>query len=221
MAEYATSTDIANRALQLCGAALIPSLGANTRNAVQANFLYDKIRVAELRAHVWNFAVNYQVILGAPAATITYNSGETRKAYNLAAGFLRLAAQEPRFAGTATQPVSGGIRFSDLTVERGQLVTAQSTPITIRYVSDITTVTLMDPLFIEALAIHLAKDLVEILTNNSQKKQLLTADYNEAIATARAINLIEAASDEPAEPDWKQDRLLREKAPPPQQRPQR
>jgi hypothetical protein len=215
VAEYATSADIANRALQMLGAKLIVNLTDNSRNAVQVNFLYDKLRVAELRAHVWNFAIMY-ASLGAPVA-VTYQNGQQRNAYTLPAGFQRLANQEPRTAGNATQTVSGGIRFRDFTVEGGRLVTALATPVELRYIGDVTNVALMDALFIEALAAHIAQDLAEVITNAPAKRQLATAAYTEAIARARAINLIEAASDEPSEEDWQQDRLLREKAPKPPQ----
>jgi hypothetical protein len=212
VAEYSTSTDVANRALQLVGAGLISSITANTRNAVQANFLYDKLRVAELRAHVWSFAITYGTMTS--SVLITYFNGATRNALTLPSDFLRLANQDPRVAGNAAQVVSGGARFTDLTIEGGKLVTARTVPVTIRYVKDFTNVLLMDSLFIETLALHMAVDLCEVLTNSLQKKQLLAQEYTEALNLAHKINLIEAASDEPSEMDFKDDRLLREKLPP-------
>lgn len=214
MAVYTTPTDIANRALQACGANLIGTLNDTSRNAVQANFLYDKIRVAQLRAHVWNFAIKYQTLLS-PATIVTYQNGMKRNAFTIPADFHRLAIQTPRTAGNATQVVSAGVRFTDYSVEGPYLVTSLPGPILLRYVGDIVTVSSMDPLFCEAVAFSMAENLMETLTNNFQKKQLVIQEYNEAIAVAKAINLIEAASDEPPEQDFHQDRLLREKLPPP------
>ncbi len=57
MATYTQDVDIANRAIQHCGARRIASLSTTTnKQATELNFCYDKIRVAELRRTVWRFA---------------------------------------------------------------------------------------------------------------------------------------------------------------------
>lgn len=58
MAEYRTDVDIANRALQHCGALRIGASGfsENSKNASETAFCYPKVREAELRRNVWTFA---------------------------------------------------------------------------------------------------------------------------------------------------------------------
>lgn len=59
MPEFNTPTDIGNRALQHCGAELMDAtLGftQNSKAARQINFLYGKLRRAELERNVWTFA---------------------------------------------------------------------------------------------------------------------------------------------------------------------
>lgn len=57
MAEFNNPVDIANRALQHCGAARISSLTEDSKNASEVAFCYDKLRTAELRRNVWRFAI--------------------------------------------------------------------------------------------------------------------------------------------------------------------
>lgn len=49
--------DIANRALQHCGASRIVSFTDDSKNADEVAFCYDKLRIAELRRNVWRFAI--------------------------------------------------------------------------------------------------------------------------------------------------------------------
>ena len=49
--------DIVNRALQRCGVPRIASMTEDSPSATEANFLYDKLRRAELRRNVWRFAI--------------------------------------------------------------------------------------------------------------------------------------------------------------------
>lgn len=57
---FTSPVDIANRALQHCGATRIDvALGfaENSKNASECAFCYDKLRQAELRRNVWRFAI--------------------------------------------------------------------------------------------------------------------------------------------------------------------
>lgn len=56
MAEYRTDVDIANRALQHCGASRIVAFTDDSKNASETQFAYGKVREAELRRNVWTFA---------------------------------------------------------------------------------------------------------------------------------------------------------------------
>ena len=59
---FLTGVDIANRGLQHIGARRIITFQDATRNAVEANAIYDKIRRAELRRSVWTFATRRAVL---------------------------------------------------------------------------------------------------------------------------------------------------------------
>lgn len=54
--------DIVNRGLQLLGALRVVALTDNSKNAAEANFIYDKCRRAELRANLWNFSARRHVL---------------------------------------------------------------------------------------------------------------------------------------------------------------
>lgn len=81
MSGFATSDDIANRALQRVGATRIGALTDNTKNAKEVAFCYDKLRRAELRRNCWRFAIRRTIVRAvgtAPAlwdSTLTYAAG--------------------------------------------------------------------------------------------------------------------------------------------------
>lgn len=60
--------DIANRALQHCGAARIVTFDDDSKNADEVGFCYDKLRIAELRRNVWRFAVKKAALRALVAA---------------------------------------------------------------------------------------------------------------------------------------------------------
>lgn len=57
MANYQTSVDIANRAIQHVGGKRIVTLADDSVNASAVSFCYDKLREAELRRNVWVFSI--------------------------------------------------------------------------------------------------------------------------------------------------------------------
>lgn len=73
MAEFLTDVDIANRALQHCGAELIDAtLGFSeiSKRAEQTEFTYPKVREAELRANVWTFSTRRQILRSIDTTTM-------------------------------------------------------------------------------------------------------------------------------------------------------
>lgn len=59
---FIDSLDVANRALQHCGARKIVDVNEDTNNNNEIAFAYDKVRRAELRRNVWRFAVRKAVL---------------------------------------------------------------------------------------------------------------------------------------------------------------
>lgn len=87
---FSTPVDIANRALQRAGAARISTFSDSSRNANEANFIYDKLRVAELEANIWRFSTRRAPLravttttklltFGTYAAGTTYAAGDVVK----------------------------------------------------------------------------------------------------------------------------------------------
>jgi hypothetical protein len=62
MAEFRTAVDIANRALQRCGASRIVAFTDDSKNASETEFCYGKLREAELRRNVWTFATRRTIL---------------------------------------------------------------------------------------------------------------------------------------------------------------
>src|SRR5580765_3122767 len=70
---FLTPIDISNRALQHVGAARISqTLGfaEDSKNASECGFCYDKLRQAELRRNVWQFAIKHAVLRAIDSTTM-------------------------------------------------------------------------------------------------------------------------------------------------------
>lgn len=67
---FLDSLDIANRALQHCGAEKILSVTEDSKNNKEVSFAYDKVRRAELRRNVWRFAVRKAVLRAIDTTTM-------------------------------------------------------------------------------------------------------------------------------------------------------
>jgi hypothetical protein len=120
-----------------------------------------------------------------------------RNVYKLPAGFLRIAPQDQKRADRSRLSVSAEMRYRDWEIENGFIFTTETTsPFVLRYVADITNVTLMDDLFCEAMAASMGSELCEILTQNRDKLGATRAAYDAAIQLAKDINAVEAGSTE-------------------------
>ena len=76
MAEFRSDVDIANRALQHCGASRLGSRGfsENSKNASETAFCYGKLREAELRRNVWTFACRRTMLRAIDDNTMLLNA---------------------------------------------------------------------------------------------------------------------------------------------------
>lgn len=73
MSGFKVPVDIANRALQHCGATRIKSasgLSENSKNASEINACYDGLRLAELRARDWTFAIAWTIMRAVDSNTM-------------------------------------------------------------------------------------------------------------------------------------------------------
>lgn len=190
-----SSTSIANRALQMVGAAPILALTDNSSEARAANNCYDACRRAELRAHSWNFARKRALL--APSTDV------------------------PAFGYSYSFPLPADCLYVELTNDwdsdwlvegRAILTNSGNSPVSadppsgtvlaLTYIADIEDATLFDPIFCELVSARMAVEMVERLTQSNQKAQAMQAKYKQILDQATATNAFEQLAQDPPEDDW-------------------
>lgn len=179
-----STTSIANRALQMCGAASILNLTDNSREARAANNCYDACRRAELRAHRWNFSIK-RVQLAPSSDTPLFDYGYS---YPLPVDCMYV----PRTNDACL----------DWSIEGRAILSNDGPVLNLRYVADITDPGQFDAAFCEALAARMALEMVEALTQSNQKKQMLADQYKQTLMTAALANALEKAPADPPDDPW-------------------
>lgn len=191
-----SDTGICNLALQKVGAKSITSLGDDTVAARECNRLYAHCRDMELRANPWGFAKKRAQL----AAHSTAPSFGPARAFPLPDDYLRLHRDIYDLAA------SDGLVPNDWSLENHEgvraIVTDEEAPLPIVYIASITDVTLMDPLFKEALAARIALNFTEKLTQSNSKRQLAAQEYKDAISQARKTKAIETKPQQAEEDPW-------------------
>lgn len=185
--------DICNRALQKLGADRIISLTQNSVSARACNLAYEPVRDAELRAHLWNFAVKRRE-LAADVAAPVYGYDY---AYTLPPDCLRLLKND----------YQEDAYDKDWKVEGRKILTNDSAPLRIRYIARITDTTLYDALFMEVLSCKLAMEMCEELTQSNTKRQLAAEEYKAALREARKMNAFESVPAQQDTDTWLTSRI--------------
>lgn len=180
-----SKTEIANRALTKIGSARIMSLLDDSKPASVLNSMFDMVLDAELRRYHWRFAIKRDSI----PALATEPAWGYSYAYQLPADFLALVQVNDFY-------VRGLKQKAPWSVEGGQILADFSAPLKIRYVSRVTNIELLDPLFIEVLACKLAYESAEMLTQSGQKVQRAERDYSFAVSEAVRQDAIQLPPDE-------------------------
>lgn len=181
--------DLCNKALQRVGATTIMSLLDNSPEARACNLVYDSNRRDELRKHVWNFAIKRAVLapdVAAPLFDYTY-------AFTMPSDCIRVL-----------RPPTVDL---DWKIEGRKILTNDGSTLYLRYIADITDPAQWDPSFYNAAALALAVDISERLTQSNGKKNMLMAEYDQAIKIARRMDAYESGPDEPVEDGWLVARL--------------
>lgn len=187
MAATTTKIGICNRALQLAGYPAISSLQENSRGAKAMNRAYDPVLASELRKHFWNFAIRRASL---PASATPPAFGKANY-YPLPGDYLMLA---PNDQALSTQTGGGTLGFPDQhdwQIEGNQIASNETAPIQIRYISNNILESVFDVSFAECLAVSLALNTIEELTNSNAKAQNLNTAYDAAIKMARKRNAFE------------------------------
>lgn len=164
--------------------------------------LWDTVRKAELRRHLWAFALR-RTILPALADVPAWGF---RLQYQLPADYLRMV-QANDFYVTPSMLDYRNQDDSPYAVEGSKLLTNFQAPLKLRYVADITDPGAFDALFVEALAAKLAYEACEGLTQSNEKKKVAGQDYTQALRAASMVGALEKPPQGIADDAWMITRL--------------
>ncbi len=154
-------------------------------------------------------ATDQPIFFMAPVGPNITINGRARNVWWLPNGYLRPAAQDPKVENTPTLGTSAGLRYVDWQFENGYIVSANglpgattATPFTFRFCADVQDVTMMDPMFCEALAARLAFEMCETMTQSNVKLQAAGQAYQKFVKEARLVNRLETGNTEPGEEEF-------------------
>lgn len=178
MPNSTTKTSIMDRALQILGYSEISSPSqTGSRGAKAMNRAYTPVHLAELQKNMWAFSIKRVQI----AASGTPPVHTKRAAYPLPGDYIMLAPED----------YYGDFQLkNDWIIEGGQIISDDTGPLYVRYVSSNVTENMFDALYAEALAAALAIETCEELTNSQSKLDRAMMIYDEQIGFARQRNSI-------------------------------
>lgn len=125
----------------------------------------------------------------------------SRNAFRLPAGFLRVASQNPKATTTALGGPSG-VTYNDWNFENGYLVSAETGPIALRFVANLTDVRRMHATFCEGLAARIALAVADTITQSQGQLQTIAKIYGKWINDAKVQNAIEQGYDTAPDDDY-------------------
>ena len=180
---------IVNNALVKIGANAILTLTEDSEAARAANLIYEQVRDACIRDHVWNFAVNRVELAqnsGAPAFGFAYQ-------YNVPSDCLRVLQME-----------NMDMFYK---IEGGKLLTDEGTA-KILYLARVEDVNLFDAMFVEALSARLAAELSVTLSESNTLYSNMMEMYQRKILDARSMDAQESGGqDEIVADTWLSSRI--------------
>lgn len=198
----ASQVEIANRALTKVGEQRILSLSDDVEAARTVDSLWGVVRDAELRIRVWRFSIDRDAL----AALVTTPSWGFDYEYQLPADCLRLLQVGEYYPGVSLSDYRNADE-SEWKVEGRKILTNQSAPLKIRYVSRVEDTGQWDAAFTEAFACRLAAEVCERLTQSNTKRQIAWDEYKQAISMAVKANAIESAPEPIPDSEWVMARL--------------
>jgi hypothetical protein len=179
-----SSTDICNLALDLLSAGTVQDIETPS-NATEELLQrwYGLTRKKLLREHPWNFAIRRaQLAASSTAPAFGYN-----KQYPVPADFVRLLTiNDSVYTSDVPAP------SSHYKVENNHILTsnlfADASVLNITYVSDFTTVSQMDPLFVDLLAYEIAVGVAYKLAESQANVQRVAEILRQKSALAKAVD---------------------------------
>lgn len=185
MPDTASQTAIVNMALTMLGEGTrISAMDDGSRLARHANAVWDLARDEALEGHPWNFAVGRQSL---PVSADYVPPSQYDFAYELPADCLRwLPPSEDDSDYFAGELESGLVTSGSIEVPRRFIVSNASAPIVIRYIRRVEAIAIWSASFRVAMAAKVAKYLAKPITGQSNMMEAMEAEYEAAIAAARA-----------------------------------
>lgn len=171
-----TTVDIANQAIQLCGAdTVLVTLDDVNKEARLCRNTYDVARRAVLQRHPWKFSI--QRVLWDQNTSIV-PAFEYTAAYPVPDDYIRLVSINDTYNGPWVR-------------EGRYILINGSGQLRVRYVRDEQTVELFDPLFIDALIAELAARIVYPLTQSNDRLEAIVEAAKTALKHAKRADAIE------------------------------
>src|SRR5205085_6993061 len=93
----------------------------------------------------------------------------TRNAYRLPSGYLRSCPRDPTAGNFSPLGAPANLLATDWTYENGCIVTRETKPLAIRFVTDMQDVSKMDDMFCEMLSCRIGLEICEALTQSGAK----------------------------------------------------
>lgn len=194
----ASNVDVANSALTKLGADRIMSLDDDIKPAREIKAVFDIRRDYLLRAYNWNFSIKRALLT---ALTSEPEWGYTLE-YQLPSDCLRVLQVNDTWNIPGYSDFIGGPDEEPYKIESTKIRSDIAAPLKLRYVSRITNAGLFDAMFIEVLAIDLAYQCCEAITQSNTKKDGLRGDKTEALMMAVRANAIELPPQYMADDSW-------------------
>lgn len=197
-----SQVDIANRALTKLGASRIISFGDDNKQSRAILSMFDIVRDAELRSHIWSFSVRRESL----PALISTPSWGFQYEYQMPSDSLRLLMVNDIYNGPSmedyrNQPVA------DYSLEGNKILTNFAAPLKIRYISRVVDTTQWDSMFVEAFACRLAMELAEDLTQSNTKREMAQNEYMAALRGAIRASSVEQPAQALPDNSWLLSRL--------------
>lgn len=198
----ASEVDVANRALTKLGAARITALSDANKQARAVDSMFDIVRDALLRSHVWSFAVKRATL---DVSETTPDWGYAYQ-YDLPADYLRLVQVNDTYLGPSLADFRNDAT-ADYMLEGNVIMTDIADTLKIRYIFQETDTTAWDSTFVEAMACRLAAELAEDLTQSNTKRDAAWKEYDMAIRTAIRSGAVEQQAQEMPDDAWMLSRI--------------
>jgi hypothetical protein len=194
---------IINRALTKLGATRIVSITDNTKEAREMAATYDIVLESELRANRWSFSIKRANL----AADITAPLFGYSHRFALPSDYLRALMVGHYWPGFDWSDYRTGPDGQDWLIENGFILYNSAGPLRLRYISKVTDTSLFDSAFVEAFACKLAVETCEAITQSTQKWQMVSDMYSQALRNARRAGAIELPPQQIADDSWMLGRL--------------